>query len=194
MISVCDAFKHHPKFMSAQVSSPEPYPFSLLTGGLPKTGLVEISGQLGSGKTESVLIFLKENPSIKLSWIETHFTVYPASFFQYQVELSRILFIDLGSSLSRQSAFWSTAQILKSSLFQAIVLSQIIFTEIELRRIQLLSKQTGTLILFLQKTPIREKSWPLTLQIEASRSNRAPTPDLTILKSRNSERWSSQKQ
>jgi len=163
----------------------EPYLFSLLPSGMPKSGLVELCGTIGAGKTEVILRFLNENPNLEVAWIEKDFTIYPGAFPHYQVSLDRILFIDVSSPRFKQTPFWCASQVVKSQLFQAVIFFQIEFTEIELRRLQLLAKQAGTLIIFLRTHRLREKNWCVTLQIQVSRSECSGPPILTILKSKN---------
>jgi hypothetical protein len=159
------------------------YSFSWLSQKVPQTGLVEFQGSYGSGKTEAVLQFLKENPALKVAWIEKDFTIFPGAFPLYQIELTRILFLDLSLGPSSQSPFWCAAQLLKSQIFPVLVFSHFSFSEKDLRRLQLLTKKTGKLIFFLQDVNSASVSWPFSLKIQVQRSSQAPwEPLLTSLK------------
>jgi hypothetical protein len=170
----------------------DPYSFTYLPQtGIPHSGLVELSGAYGSGKTEVVLKFLQENQSLKAAWIEKDFTIFPAAFPSHQVELQRILFIDISSPQFTHSPNWCASQILKSQLFQVLIFSHLQFTETELRRLQILTKQTGTLIFLIRQTPSVLSTWPISLQVTVKRSESSCHPLLTVLKSRNHSPWHS---
>lgn len=106
-------------------SAPETLPFSGLPGGLPKGKLMEFSGALGGGKTEALLRFLQENPALQVAWIEvgsdTSCGIYPCSFSERGVDLSRVLFVE---PTHMSEALWCAHQILKSQIFGAVILSQ----------------------------------------------------------------------
>ena len=162
----------------------ECYSFSLLPRGVPRSGLVEISAPHGLGKTEVVLQFLNENPNLKVAWIEKDFTVFPSAFSAYRVKLDRVLFIDLSAPSTQHSPIWCATQVLKSQLFQLLILAHFTLQEVELRRLQLLSKQSGSLIFLLHTQPLTQKSWPLSLQIQIHRFIATDAPILTVLKER----------
>jgi hypothetical protein len=149
----------------------ECYSFSLLPAGLPKTGLVEVSGLPGSGKTQAILQFLQENPALYVAWIEKDFTLFPPSFSEHWIHLERILFLDLDSTAPQSPPFSFVSNAIKSQLFQLIVLSQLHFTEVDLRRLQLLCKQTGSLAILLNEHALSSSNWPISLQLVATRSS-----------------------
>ena len=173
-------------------SSSLTYPFSWLTGGIPKTGLIGIYGALGSGKTQAVIQFLNENPNLKAAWIESSFTLYPNALLLHGMSLNRVLFLHCGSLHS--SVFWSATQVLRSQLFQVAILYHALFSEIELRRLQILARQTQTLILILQDSESKSSQvhWPFLLELESKRAQPNSLPALTIMRSKNSELWQAQ--
>ena len=175
----------------------ERYSFSLLHSGLPKTGLIEVSGVPGSGKTQAILQFLHENPKLHVAWIEKDFTIFPPSFSEYWIRLEQILFLDLSSTTLQHSPFSFASNTIKSQLFQLIVLSQLSFLEVDLRRLQLLCKQTGSLAILLNDRALSSQNWPISLQLHATRNNPSPEGEelkLTVLKSRSSHLWQSKKE
>jgi len=173
-------------------SSSLTYPFSWLAGGLPKVGLIGIHGSLGSGKTQAVIQFLNENPDLKVAWIESSFTLYPNALSLYGMSLNQALFLHCGSLSS--SVFWSATQVLMSQLFQIAILYHPLFAEIELRRLQILARQTQTLILILQDSDSKRSQvhWPFLLELETRRNHPDSLPTLTIMRSKNSELWQAQ--
>src|ERR1700737_2534231 len=89
--------------------------FSMLEEGIPKGALTEISGP---GKTEFLVRFLSEHPSLKVAWVEDQISVYPYAIFQRKAYLQRILFAEAGSN-----SLWALMQILRSQVFGVIVFS-----------------------------------------------------------------------
>jgi hypothetical protein len=164
------------------------YCFSLLKGGIPKTGLIGIQGTLGSGKTEAVIQFLNENDKLKAVWVESEFNLYPQALGLQGVSLERILFLE------SSWVFWCVTQVLKSQIFQVAILYHDAFSEVELRRLQILARQTQSLILLLQDTEkiLSQVRWPFLLQLESRRTQVSSHPILNILRSKNSELWHAQ--
>lgn len=137
----------------------EKYEFSLCPEGFPRGVLIELAGL---GKTEVVVQFLRENPKLRVAWIEDSLTIYPCAVAQRNVTLSRLLFIEASDEI-----FWATFQVLKSNLFDCIVLSsKRKFDEKNLRRLQLESEKGNSSIFLL--TEELHKAWPITLQLQVS--------------------------
>lgn len=128
--------------------------FSLVPEGLPRGGLVEISGR---GKTEAAVRFLAENP-LPAAWIEERFSLFPTALLQREVDPARILFLEGG-----KEAAWAAAQVLRSQLFPILIYSAPYGEERELRRFQLLSETAKTTMLLLRPQP--SKAWPIALQL-----------------------------
>lgn len=164
------ASKMRPKLelLRAQLSTKPrlTYPCSQLQNGIPRGALTEISGPHGSGKTKLVLNFLAQNPKLRVAWIEDELSIYPCVFSQYDISLEHVLFVEAGSQ-----APWAAHQVLRSKLFEVIVLmSSSRFHEIELRRLQLLAEQALATVLLIAEEKTRRGTWPLALQIsEGSR-------------------------
>jgi RecA/RadA recombinase len=107
------------------LNAQETLPCSMIPGlpaGLPVGKLIEMQGAQGSGKTETLLSFFQENPSLQVAWIEVGATIYPCAFSERGVDLSRVLFVEAGNA---SEALWSAHQIIKSQIFGAVVLSQL---------------------------------------------------------------------
>ncbi len=156
--------------------------FSLLDEGIPKGALTEISGP---GKTEFLVRFLSEHPSLKVAWVEDQISVYPYAIFQRKAHLQRILFAEAGSN-----SLWALMQILRSQVFGVIVFSsttttllsksgdgggigqesrRAIFEERALRAMQLSAEKSQAAVVFLREEP--GDSWPISLQIRVERGN-----------------------
>jgi hypothetical protein len=174
-----------------RLSPQQQYFFSLLPCGMPKAGLVEFSGASGAGKTESILYFLNENPNLEVAWIEKEFTIHPPAFSHFKVALDRVLFIDTSSPGFKQTPFWCASQILKSRLFQVLVISHIEFSEIDFRRFQLAAKQYGVLVILLRVEPLLANSWSVVLQVQVKRAENLDCPRLKVLKSKGFSVWNS---
>lgn len=109
----------------ADTFAPKTYwPFSLVEGGLPQGGIIEISGAAGGGKLEALLRFLAENPALQVAWVEEGATTYPCAFPQAGVDLERVLFVNAEPAHPEQQSFLMDCahQILRSQIFGVLVL------------------------------------------------------------------------
>jgi hypothetical protein len=177
----------------------EGFAFSQLESGLPKGALVEISGSAGNGKTEAVLRFLAENPTVRVAWVEEEFTVYPCAFPQSRVGLDRVLFVDSTPG----ETLWTVHQILRSQVFGVIVLQMKAAAkgergekdEMALRRLQLAAEKAQVTIILLSEEPAKKGTWPISVQLQVNRS--APTTtafetralNLNVLKYKGQRSW-----
>ena len=187
MSAVLHLIKEFPSFFSFHTkSAPESYRFSQLDNGLPKGAVVEVSGSAGGGKTEIVLRFLAENPEARVAWIEDEMTVYPCAFPQNRVGLERVLFVE-----SRpQDTLWTVHQILRSSVFGVIVLRvRNALDEMALRRLQLAAEKTQTTVVLLSEEAARRGTWPIAVQLQASRSLEEKAILLDVLKYHGQKSW-----
>ncbi len=170
---------------AANVSNREAtYAFARVPDGMPRSGIVEISGARGQGKTTYVLEFLKENPGLKVAWMEKDFTFNPSVLTSYGLGRDRFLFVELASGLGLglgsdlQAPIWCASQILRSQLFQVLVLGGVGslgaggLKELDLRRLQLLSKQSGALVVLLQDRRIQGPGWMFSLRLEVTGGDR----------------------
>lgn len=171
----------------------ENFAFEGLEGGLPKGALVEVSGSAGSGKTETVLRFLAQNPEVRVAWVEDEFTVYPCAFPQNRVGLERVLFVDSPSS----ELFWTIHQMLRSGVFGVIVLRMASGlgersadgASVVLRRLQLAAEKSGVTVILLTERPARRGTWPISVQLQASRSVEGRSILLNVLKFKGQKSW-----
>lgn len=157
----------------------EHFPFSLLQTGVPRGALMELCGP---GKTEVTVQFLAENPSLRVAWVEENLSVNPCAFMQRGVDLNRIFFVDAGVE-----AEWSALQVLRSQLFEVVVLHITTTTaqdsqERVLRRFQLAAEKAGVGVILLAEKP--RQAWPISLQLLVSRTQWDRTPEVEILRRR----------
>lgn len=145
----------------------ESFPFSWIPGGIPRGALTEISGTLGSGKSEFLLKFLAENPGVPIAWIEEELTVFPTAFPQRGVGMERVLFVQAGDELA-----WASRQILRSGLFGIAVISAEHVEEnleVTLRRLQLDAEKSRTSVVLLTEQSGKKGKWTFALQLEVTR-------------------------
>jgi len=136
----------------------EEWPSSGTTTGLPKGAITEICG---SGKTEFVVSFLREHSTLRVAWVEQTLSVYPCGILQRKVDLNRILFVEAGNEFP-----WVVQQLLKSNLFEIVVLFSAVENMKMLRRFQLsVEKAHVTLILLSEDL---SNGWPVALQLRSS--------------------------
>ncbi|MBL7714475.1 MAG: hypothetical protein JNL01_03340 [Bdellovibrionales bacterium] len=149
----------------------ESLPFSRIDGGLEKGKITEWIGPLGCGKSELVLQFLNENPETRCAWIEEKFTALPSSFSKQGTDLNRFLFIETGPETPNNLG-WAAAQVLRSGIFQVIVLHSNRVSSIDLRRIQLLAEKAQACVLVLREAPVaqsRAQDWMIQQSWKVSR-------------------------
>ncbi len=153
----------------------EKYDFSLHPKGFPRGVLIELTGL---GKTEVLVQFLAENPKLRVAWIEESLTIYPYAMAQRGVSLARLLFIE-----AHQEVFWATFQVLRSHLFDCVVLSsKRNFDEKNLRRMQL-EAEKGNIGVFLLTESIH-KAWPIALQLKVNREICSQGTKLDVIRER----------
>lgn len=140
--------------------------FSLWSEGIPRPGLVEISGALGSGKTEASLVFLREHPELRVAWIEQKFNFFPSSLRHHQLQLDRFLFVAAG----KDNGEWAFSQVVSAQIFDVIVLSGLRWTETSLRRAQLLSEKNHSSIICLHNESFKT-AWAFDAQLQSVRTS-----------------------
>lgn len=173
------------KTLLSQLSARESFAFSSVEGGIPRGSLISVSGSAGSGKTEVILNFLAENPKLKVAWVEERFTIYPCAFLQARVNLDRVLFVNADHDAKK--ALWVVHQILKSQIFEVVILSTgsaASLDAVTLRRLQISAEKANATLIFLSDFSSLTGAWSIPLQIQVSRSLESQNPILHIIKSR----------
>lgn len=142
--------------------------FSLWQEGLPRPGLVEISGSLGSGKTEAMLVFLKEHPELRVVWLEEKFNFFPTSLGQHQLRPDRFLFVAAG----KENADWAFQQVISAQIFDVVILAGLKWNETGLRRAQILSEKNNASVVCLQnESPQKSGTWAFDFQLQSIRTS-----------------------
>ena len=160
------------KSLVARKQQREHLPFSLMESGIPRGAITEISGQ---GKTEFVLTFLREHPTLITAWVEKKFSAYPFAFSQQGIDLRRVLFIEGEKNLD-----WCVYQALRTSRVQAVVVYAESIELKSLRRIQLQAEKSQAVAFWLTDGP--KEAWPVALRLHVERENQVLKPQ--ILKQR----------
>jgi len=138
----------------------ERFPFSSVAPGIPRGAIIEIAG---AGKTEVIIQFLAENPTLRVAWVEDHMTVYPCAIVQRRVALHRLLFIE-----ARREVIWALLQVLRSGLFECVVVSsKEKFNENSLRRLQLEAEKAHVGFFLLSEK--QSNAWPIAMKLKVDR-------------------------
>jgi hypothetical protein len=181
LTAVLAALKELPTMLKAGAPAARPgFRFSMLEGEIPRGALVEVSGVMGGGKTETVLRLLAENEGVRAAWVEENLTLYPVAFAQARVKLERTLFVD--ASHDSEVALWAAQQILRSGACEIVVLVAHNVGELSRRRLQLAAERAGTTVILMCDQPSSIGTWPLALQLQVTRLN--GLPEVRILKRR----------
>ena len=130
-------------------------------GRFPRGALIELSGKLGTGKTEWLLReFFAAHPEPRIAWLEKSATIYPPAFPQNCVSLERVLFVECGTEM-----LWSAQQILRSGLFPWVVLEDPPSDPLSLKRLQLAAEKAEASVFLLKSQPTEPRSWAIQLQL-----------------------------
>ncbi len=145
-----------------------------IPSGIPRGMICEITG---TARTEWLLSFLKQNPSLNTFWIEEQLTILPTAIQQRGIELSNILMAEAGGKL-----FQALRKALRSKLFDCLVLPGAIEEVKMLKALQLFARESNAIVFFLSKTI--KNAWAIPLQIEVNWNDGAKQYTVEILKSK----------
>ena len=133
-------------------------PSSSLVCGVPRGALVEVAGH---ARVEWVVSFLKENPTLKILWIENSFTLFPPALHQRGVDLDHFVFAEVGPDL-----FSCVRKALRSQVFECIISPSRYSEERIMKALQLLAEKANSTVILLSED--LQSSWPISLQFEVS--------------------------
>ena len=133
--------------------------FSLYPPGFAVGSVIEACGE---GKTEMIAHFLREHPDFKVAWLERELSVHPYALWQRGVNLMNVLFVEAGAEI-----FWALTQVLATGGFQAVIVSDEVFAEKDLRRLQLLAEKSQASFFILSE--VFHSSWVPQLQLTVGR-------------------------
>jgi len=135
-------------------------------GGLQKGGVTEISGALGSGKTESVLKLVVENPELRVAWLEKEWTLYPGALVRGHAGQEALLQNLWCVEWERSSVPIVSVllQIIASQTFGAVVIyassaNAAFFTAIDLRRLQISAEKANVAVIVLTERALAHGGW-----------------------------------
>ena len=141
--------------------------FSHYPSGIPAGSLVELSG---SAKLEWLVHFFKENPTLKIFWIEDKMTLLPTAIEQREVSLERFVFVE-----SDKDFLKPLRQALKSKAFACVVAPRFTQDEKTLKVLQLLAEESLATVFLLTKKPII--AWPLSIQLSIEHEKNPPSAE-----------------
>ncbi len=140
-------------------------------GGIPRGVICEVTG---TARTEWLLRFLKQNPSLSTFWAETALTILPTAIQQRGIELDRILIAETGEKL-----FQTLRKALKSKLFDCVVLPGTIEETKIIKALQLFARESNACVFFLSRTV--KNAWAIPFQLEANWNRSSESgPDISI--------------
>ena len=144
----------------ASKQSLERIPTALVSGGIPRGVLAQVSGV---SSREWLARLLSENPKINIAWLESKMRVFPTGLHQRKVGLSRILFTE-----AEENTDWVLTHVLKSGLFPIVICPRDFRGTSQddktLRRFQILAEQSGSTVFFLTDTHF--STWIIKLHIQ----------------------------
>jgi hypothetical protein len=146
---------------SLERAEKESHSWSMVSGGIPRGGLVEICGH---GKTEAVGRLLAEHAHTPTAWIEKDFSLLPSALAQRGVPLDKIFFVEAKAEYA-----WAATLILRARIFPFVVYHAPFGEEKELRRFQLLAERSrSTMLLLTEEKPTL--AWPISLSLEMEKN------------------------
>ncbi len=143
--------------------------------GLPRGQFIELAGPWGGGKTHFLLSFLSENPRFRVAWVQgdRERVLDPGAFFTRESGIKDPQqFLDRLWVIEPPTAqLWSClhpllrSQALDVIVFQADASGAAYAQETELRRLQILARQSRSLLFWLKEKPTRVGAWPIGIQL-----------------------------
>jgi hypothetical protein len=134
--------------------------FSLYPQGFVTGTIIEL---IGSGKTQSIALFLNEHPTYKVAWIEDKISINPYALFQMGIKLENILFIE-----AKKEIIWCLDQAMQSGCFKVLITQTKKISEKDLRRYQLGAEKNHSHFFLLSDSP--HASWVPQLQLRINKN------------------------
>jgi hypothetical protein len=96
-----------------------------ILGGLPRPGIVEICGALGSGRVQVAAALLAEATRRRRAvvWVDPLRRLYPPALAELGVELGRLLIVQPPED-GTQPWLWAAEQLLRSGCFELVVVDR----------------------------------------------------------------------
>ncbi len=144
---------------TAQKICRERLPSTSYENGIPRSALTELCG---AAKVEWLVHFFRDNPTLKILWVEENFNLLPSSFLQMGINPNRIVYVEAKKDLIKL-----LRKALRFQIFDCIVSPSVFTDERTLKVLQLLSEKANTATILLANET--KKSWPIALQLEINR-------------------------
>lgn len=131
-----------------------------IVGGLPRPGIVEISGSFGSGRTQLALAIVtaRVRKQESVAWVDWREQLYPYGLSEAELEALLIL------QPSAQQGEWATEQLLRSGCFPTVVVSDPNRLRRPLRW-KLAAEQGGSSLILLVRRPNRSVAADVRLSL-----------------------------
>ena len=140
--------------------------YSQFKEGIPRPALIEV---IGPAKVEWLLGFFRENPELKVFWLEEKFNLLPLALFQHGVCLDQFWFAETSDNL-----FKAARQVLRSQAFECLVLPGIFDDELTYRTLQLFTEEANACTFILSEE--KHSAWPISVQVKVDRSYEKESP------------------
>jgi hypothetical protein len=137
-------------------------------GGLPRPGLMEICGPIGSGRTRIGFRFVVQarGQGQQVAWVDSEHTIYPPAAFQEGIDLAGWALIRTPLQAHDRLA-WVVEQILRSGCFPLVVVD--VPQEMRLRHVGYrwarASEQGGSSAILLTERPYRGLPVEVRIQV-----------------------------
>jgi hypothetical protein len=158
-----------------------------LVGGLPRPGLVEISGQPGLGATRfGARLAAAATRAGRVAWIDTERRLFPPALAEHGVILEHLLVIRPpagGSALAGRGSApeaWATEQVLRSGCFALVLVSGGRIDRATGHRWGLAAEHGQSTGVILRAEPARELPAEIRLQVVS----RHGEPELVVTRDR----------
>lgn len=145
---------------------------SLLSEGIPRGALVELTGP---SRVEWCLAFLREHPKLKVCWIEEKFTLFPPAIKQRGCNLEHFLFVEAGAEL-----FKPLRKAIRSQVFDVLIAPSAFADDRALKALQLLTEKANAALFLLGSKP--RTAWQISVQLECLRTPVGVLPLARVLK------------
>lgn len=154
--------------------------FDRLVRGLPRPGLVEITGMEGLGATGfGARLAAAVTRAGWVAWVDVERKLFPPALAESGVNLDRLLVIRPPADGSRAEA-WAAEQVLRSGCFGLVLISGARIDRATGQRWGLAAEQGRSTGVLISREPARDLPAEIRLQV----TSRGGVPDLVVVRDR----------